>query len=323
MGLGKGQGVSRKWFLLFVALLLPVVVVRAEVVPYTLDIKKDDSGAYPVHAMVNDQPLTFLVDSGASRTTIPSSLVDRLGITQCVPETPSSTANGIVNACSVAVELNVGGFRFGVVRVSVLPNMGDHGLLGNDLTSRLKFSQQNGVMTLASDSLDVVLLPAELRRGSVVVGAQNVDVSAGRDKKALQFLSLVVGLLAFLYVIPRFFRKNNKQTKLAGSMHIVRPRPSSKVREVVKKSRLSTSDSSYMYQVDRSLNTVRITKNRLSDVSQPYIDSVSYIGKLKTACFGDVAMAKRLIQYEQSKDFSLSDSDAAKRAWERLADDRR
>ncbi len=301
MGARTKWGRVEKGFLLLVGLLLHVDVARAEVVPYTLDLIKDDSGAYRVHGMVSGQPLDFLVDSGASRTSIPSSLAARLGVAQCVPEAPSSTANGIVNSCSVAVDLNVGGFRFGAVRVSVLPNMGDYGLLGNDLTQRLKFSQQNGVMTLASDSLDVVPLTVAQSLSPSVVAAQSVDISSGREKKTFLFFLLVFGLLALVYVISRIFRKNNKQTIL-----------------VARKSKLSPNDSSYMYQVDRSLNTVRITTNSFFDISEPRIDS-----RLVAACFGDRGKAERLIAYELRRSPGLSRVDACLRAIDRLADDRR
>ena len=301
MGARTKWGRVEKGFLLLVGLLLHVAVARPEVVPYTLDLKKDDSGAYRAHGMVSGQPLDFLVDSGASRTSIPSSLAARLGIAQCVPEAPSSTANGIVNSCSVAVDLNVGGFRFGAVRVSVLPNMGDYGLLGNDLTQRLKFTQQNGVMTLASDSLDIVHLPVAAPVSRAFVGFQGVDNSGSRDKKVLQFFFLLVGILVLMFVIPRIFRKNNKQTI-----------------SLTRKSKLSPNDSSYMYQVDRSLNTVRITRNSFSDISEPRINS-----RLVAACFGDRVKAERLIAYELRRSPGLSRVDACLRAIDRLADDRR
>ena len=91
----------------------------------------------------------FMVDTGASVTSIPQALARRVGITACVPR-PFSTAAGVANGCiGRATTLAVAGLQLANAQVAVMPLMQDTALLGMDVLSRLHTEQRGRVMRLA------------------------------------------------------------------------------------------------------------------------------------------------------------------------------
>jgi len=99
---------------------------------------------------VNNLPAEFLVDSGATNTTVSGDLAYRLGIPTCQTVNQISTANGMTGVCRLTVSsLSFAGLNYSNITVDISPNMKGASLIGNDLTSKLKITQNNGVMTIS------------------------------------------------------------------------------------------------------------------------------------------------------------------------------
>lgn len=104
---------------------------------------------YAVEGTVNDRPLTFMVDTGASITTVSRAFAREAGLQACVPH-KVQTANGIAHACkAVARELSLGQFRLHDVDVSIIENPGMP-LLGMNVIHRFRMEQQGDVMRLSA-----------------------------------------------------------------------------------------------------------------------------------------------------------------------------
>lgn len=104
---------------------------------------------YAVAGTVNDKPLTFMVDTGASVTTVSRIFAREAELHECVPH-KIQTANGIANACkAVARELSLGQFRLRDVDVSIIENPGVP-LLGMNVINRFRMEQQGDVMRLSA-----------------------------------------------------------------------------------------------------------------------------------------------------------------------------
>lgn len=104
---------------------------------------------YMVEGTVNDTPLTFMVDTGATVTTVSREFARLAGLGHCVPH-KTSTANGIATACkAVASELSLGQFQLHGVDVDIMDNPGDS-LLGMNVIGQFRLEQQGDVMRLSA-----------------------------------------------------------------------------------------------------------------------------------------------------------------------------
>lgn len=103
---------------------------------------------YMVEGTVNDIPLTFMVDTGATVTTVSREFARHAGLGHCTPH-KTSTANGIATACkAVARELSLGQFQLHDVDVDIMDNPGAS-LLGMNVIGRFRMEQQGDVMRLS------------------------------------------------------------------------------------------------------------------------------------------------------------------------------
>lgn len=121
-----------------------------EATPNIATVINGANGVYSVVGSVNSQPTEFLIDTGASKTTLTGELAFRLGIQTCQTVGQVNTANGLTGVCRITVSnLSFAGFNYSNIDVYVSPNMKGASLIGNDLTSKLKMTQNNGVMTIS------------------------------------------------------------------------------------------------------------------------------------------------------------------------------
>lgn len=106
-------------------------------------------GHFPVHGTINHQPTYFIVDTGASIVSIPTSFARHAGITEC-RKSKSITAGGIVDACrATAKTMTIGQFTLKNVQISYGKGLEpDTFLLGMNVISQFKMEQQGGVMKL-------------------------------------------------------------------------------------------------------------------------------------------------------------------------------
>ena len=97
----------------------------------------------PGHA----RDIEFLVDTGATGTALPEALARQLGL-QPEGEVRSHTAGGEVRGWLARADLELeGGVHAHRLRVTVLPDLASP-LLGMDVLSRVRFTQQAGVLRI-------------------------------------------------------------------------------------------------------------------------------------------------------------------------------
>ena len=121
-----------------------------QVAPGTeLVLRRSGNGHYVFPGMINDQPVTFLLDTGATLVSIPAHLGPQLGLVPGVPQR-AITANGVVTTRATRVdELAFGPFRINGLAASLNPGMRDDQiLLGMNVLRHLEFTQRGDTLVL-------------------------------------------------------------------------------------------------------------------------------------------------------------------------------
>lgn len=106
-------------------------------------------GHYVANGTINDSPVTFLLDTGATSVSVSSSLASRLELEPGRP-VQLSTANGIVTGYSVSLEsVAIGGLARNKVRAHINPGLPDgEVLLGMSYLRHFKLTQQGDILTI-------------------------------------------------------------------------------------------------------------------------------------------------------------------------------
>ena len=110
-------------------------------------LKRAPDGHFHWPGTVNGQAVDFLVDTGATRTTLPQPLAQAAGLT---PEgtVQGQTAGGAVQGWVARADIVLqGGIQVDRHPVTVLPAL-QTPLLGMDLLGRMRYSQADGVLRL-------------------------------------------------------------------------------------------------------------------------------------------------------------------------------
>lgn len=143
------------WLLLATALFLAVQAFLAQQQRArfqvndmgVVELRRGPDGHFHWPARVNGRSVEFLVDTGATRTALPGALAERLNLARG-RTVRSSTAGGLTEGYEARVDLVLdGGLGAERLRVTVLPDLAAP-LLGMDVLSRLRFTQQDGVLRL-------------------------------------------------------------------------------------------------------------------------------------------------------------------------------
>ena len=98
---------------------------------------------YMVDGQVNNTPVTFLVDTGATNVSIPAGVAERAGL-KGVGENLVTTANGaIIVQSTVIPRLSIGGIQLQQIRANINPHMDENlVLLGMSAIKHLNLSQR-------------------------------------------------------------------------------------------------------------------------------------------------------------------------------------
>lgn len=125
---------------------------QLQVAPGTeLVLKRSGNGHYIFPGTINGQPVTFLLDTGATLVSVPAHLAGKLGL-EAGAYQQSITANGAVATRATRVEsLAFGPFNVRGVPASLNPGMGgDQVLLGMSVLKHLEFTQRGDSLILRS-----------------------------------------------------------------------------------------------------------------------------------------------------------------------------
>ena len=117
--------------------------------PREVVLRRARGGHYVAPGFINGEPVTFLIDTGASDVNIPQSVAERIGLRRGYPQT-AHTANGYITVYdTVADEVRLGNIALRQVPASINPNMpGDTVLLGMSFMKNLELVQKNNTLTI-------------------------------------------------------------------------------------------------------------------------------------------------------------------------------
>lgn len=106
-------------------------------------------GHYVSPGGINGEPVTFLLDTGATNISIPADVAERIGLPRLRPYNVS-TANGTARVYGTRLErVELGKIVLHNVRAHINPNMGgDQILLGMNVLKQLELVQRGDTLTL-------------------------------------------------------------------------------------------------------------------------------------------------------------------------------
>jgi aspartyl protease family protein len=114
-----------------------------------LVLKRNKYGHYVASGMINQQPVVFMLDTGASDISIPHKVAKRLGL-QPGRAVTYQTANGpALNYATQLDSVNLGTITLYNLPASINPNVNHEDvLLGMSFLKHLEFSQKGNTLTL-------------------------------------------------------------------------------------------------------------------------------------------------------------------------------
>ncbi len=113
----------------------------------SISFVKAKDGHFYIEASVNQIPIQFLIDTGATKTTLTLYDAERLGfdVDHLVYNSPIQTANGIDFVATVHIrEIKVGELTLKDISASVSKNLTEHSLLGMNFLKKIKGFQMKG-----------------------------------------------------------------------------------------------------------------------------------------------------------------------------------
>ncbi len=112
-------------------------------------LARSRGGHYLAVGQINDQPVEFLLDTGASDVSVPETIARRLGLKRGTPLT-YNTANGPITAYHTRLpDLAIGNIVLRDVRASINPHMdGETILLGMSFLRHLEFTQRGDTLII-------------------------------------------------------------------------------------------------------------------------------------------------------------------------------
>ena len=114
-----------------------------------ITLERNRQGHYVLDGEINHQKVTFLIDTGATTTSIPESVSNKLGLRKGAPFYVD-TANGTTTAYITKLEsLRLGLIEFNDVLASINPGFGgDEILLGMNILKNLELVQRGNTLII-------------------------------------------------------------------------------------------------------------------------------------------------------------------------------
>ena len=113
----------------------------------SVTLQRNRQGHYLATAQINQQPVEVMLDTGATRVSIPEQLANTLGLKRGQPSR-TSTANGTITTYATTLDtVQLGDITLYDVRASINPN-GEDVLLGMSFLKQLEFTQRGDTLIL-------------------------------------------------------------------------------------------------------------------------------------------------------------------------------
>ncbi len=112
-------------------------------------LERNRQGHYVASGEINNVPVTFLLDTGATDVAIPAEVARKAGLREGIAGR-ASTANGVITVFATQVdELVLGNIVLTDVSASITPSMGGETiLLGMSALRQVEFTQRGTTLTL-------------------------------------------------------------------------------------------------------------------------------------------------------------------------------
>ena len=112
-------------------------------------LQRNRYGHYVTSGVINNTPVVFMLDTGASDISIPAPVAERIGL-KAGHKRVYQTANGpAISYATVLDQVAIGKIELRNVRASINPNVGmEEILLGMTFLKKLEFSQVEDTLTL-------------------------------------------------------------------------------------------------------------------------------------------------------------------------------
>lgn len=114
-----------------------------------VELQRNRGGHYVLTGSINGEPVTFLLDTGASDVNIPAGVAERIGLSRGLP-LQATTANGRITVYATRLaEVGIGPIRVADVAASINPHMpGEQVLLGMSVLKHLELTQRGNQLIL-------------------------------------------------------------------------------------------------------------------------------------------------------------------------------
>ena len=117
-------------------------------------LEQDRNGHYQVEGLINDQPVNFLVDTGATDVAVPDSMARALGL-DFGPQVQVMTAAGPSKAWMTRLNMvSIGGISRRNVRATITSGEFNGVLLGMSFLRHYSLQQQDGKLVIREGLLD-------------------------------------------------------------------------------------------------------------------------------------------------------------------------
>jgi aspartyl protease family protein len=127
--------------------------VRTDAEQVQVRLLQNRAGHYVATGSINQEPVVFLLDTGATDLSVPAALARRLGL-EAGPPMRAQTANGVVTTYLTRIDrVRLGDIVMHDVRAHINPGMNtEEVLLGMSFLRELDLTQRDGVLTLTQRS---------------------------------------------------------------------------------------------------------------------------------------------------------------------------
>ncbi|MBI4809664.1 MAG: TIGR02281 family clan AA aspartic protease [Nitrosomonadales bacterium] len=145
----QSSGAGMEDFQLFVKTAAPEVALPPPTFSGdgSMEVQRQANGHFYLPGTIENVPVTFMVDTGASVTSISGDIARQAGIRNC-KEVQFQTANGTATGCiALVTRMTLGNFVLENITVAVMPNM-DTNLLGANVLRNYQVSQSDSIMLI-------------------------------------------------------------------------------------------------------------------------------------------------------------------------------